>query len=65
MGKVYKAAELKQLEHQMKMQQDQNIFNALAMERREEIMNLRRNRGRLMELQDKLAYSVLYTFVKF
>ena len=30
-GKVYKAAELKQLEHQMKMQQDQNIFNALAL----------------------------------
>ena len=41
----------------MKMQQEQNIFNALAMERREEIMNLRRNRDRegLMELQDKLA----------
>ena len=56
-GKVYKAAELKQLEHQMKMQQEQNIFNALAMERREEIMNMRRNRDRdgLMELQDKLA----------
>ena len=56
-GKVYKAAELKQLEHQLKMQQEQNIFNALAMERREEIMNLRRNRDRegLMELQDKLA----------
>ena len=56
-GKVYKAAELKQLEHQMKMQQEQNIFNALAMEHREEIMNLRRNRDRdgLMELQDKLA----------
>ncbi|MBO7290158.1 MAG: peptidylprolyl isomerase, partial [Bacteroidaceae bacterium] len=52
-GKVYKAAELKQLEHQMKMQQEQSIFNALAMERREEIMNLRRNRDRegLMELQ--------------
>ena len=51
-GKVYKAAELKQLEHQLKMQQEQNIFNALAMERREEIMNLRRNRDRegLMEL---------------
>ena len=56
-GKVYKAPELKQLEHQMKMQQEQNIFNALAMEHREEIMNLRRNRNRdgLMELQDKLA----------
>lgn len=56
-GKVYKAPELKQLEHQMKMQQEQSIFNALAMEHREEIMNLRRNRDRdgLMELQDKLA----------
>ena len=56
-GKVYKAPEIKQLEHQMKMQQEQNIFNALAMEHREEIMNLRRNRDRdgLMELQDKLA----------
>ena len=56
-GKVYKATELKQLEHQMKMQQEQNIFNALAMERREEIMNLRRNRDRngLMELQEKLG----------
>ena len=56
-GKVYKAAELKQLEHQMKMQQEQNIFNALAMERREEIMNLRRNRDRdgLMALQEKLG----------
>ena len=41
----------------MKMQQEQSIFNALAMEHREEIMNLRRNRDRdgLMELQDKLA----------
>ena len=56
-GKVYKAPELKQLEHQMKMQQEQNIFNALAIEHREEIMNMRRNRDRegLMELQDKLA----------
>lgn len=56
-GKVYKAAELKQLEHQLKMQQDQNIFNALAMEHREEIMNMRRNRDRegLMALQDKLG----------
>ena len=56
-GKVYKAAELKQLEHQLKMQQEQNVFNALAAERREEIMNLRRNRDRngLMELQEKLG----------
>lgn len=56
-GKVYKAAELKQLEHQMKMQQEQNIFNSLAMEHREEIMNLRRNRDRdgLMKLQEELG----------
>ena len=56
-GKVYKPAELKQLEHQLKMQQEQNIFNALAMEHREEIMNMRRNRDRegLVALQDKLA----------
>ncbi len=56
-GKVYKPAELKQMEHQLKMQQEQNIFNALATERREEIMNLRRNRDRdgLMELQEKLG----------
>ena len=56
-GKVYKAAELKQLEHQLKMQQEQNVFNALAAERREEIMDLRRNRDRngLLELQEKLG----------
>lgn len=56
-GKVYKATELKQLEHQLKMQQEQNIFNALAIERRDEIMEMRRNRDRagLMELQEKLG----------
>ena len=56
-GKVYKAAELKQLEHQLKMQQEQNIFNALSMEHREEIMDMRRNRDRegLMALQEKLG----------
>ena len=39
------------------MQQDQNIFNALAIEHRAEIMDLRRTRDRegLMALQDKLA----------
>lgn len=56
-GKVYKAAELKQLERQMEMQQEQTIFNALAMEHRDEIMNMRRNRDRdgLMALQEKLG----------
>ncbi len=56
-GKVYKAPELKQLERQMEMQQEQTIFNALAMEHRDEIMNMRRNRDRdgLMALQEKLG----------
>lgn len=60
-GKVYKAAELKQLERQMEMQQEQAIFNALAMEHRDEIMNLRRNRDRdgLMALQEKLGNMVI------
>ena len=55
-GKVYKAAELKQLEHQMKMMQEQNIFNELASEYRSDIMALRRNRDQagLMALQEKL-----------
>lgn len=55
-GKTYKNAELKQLEKQMAMQQEQTIFNALAKEHHNEIMDLRRNRNRqgLMELQDKL-----------
>lgn len=56
-GKVYKAAELKQMEKQMAMQQEQTVFNALAKEHHGEIMDLRRNRDRqgLMELQDKLV----------
>ena len=55
-GKTYKNAELKQIEKQLAMQQEQAIFNALAKEHHDEIMDLRRNRNRqgLMELQDKL-----------
>ena len=55
-GKTYKSAELKQMERQMEMQQEQDIFNQLAKEHHEEIMNLRRNRDRagLRTLQDKL-----------
>ena len=55
-GKTYKPAELKQMERQMEMQQEQDIFNQLAKEHHEEIMNLRRNRDRagLQTLQDKL-----------
>lgn len=56
-GKVYKPQELKQMERQLEMQQQQTIFNQLAKEHREEIMNFRRNRDRagLQQLQDKLV----------
>jgi len=55
-GKTFKPAELKQMEQQMAMQQEQQVFNQLTREHHEEIMNLRRNRDRvgLQELQDKL-----------
>ena len=55
-GKVYKLAELKQMEKQLEMQQEQTIFNQLAKENRDKIMELRRNRDRagLQELQDEL-----------
>nr|WP_315408747.1 peptidylprolyl isomerase [uncultured Prevotella sp.] len=55
-GKTFKPAELKQIEHQMAMQQEQQVFNQLTREHHEEIMNLRRNRDRagLQKLQDEL-----------
>ena len=55
-GKVYKASELKQMEKQLEMQQEQTIFNQLAKENRDKIMDMRRNRDRagLQELQDEL-----------
>ena len=55
-GKKYKPAELKQMEKQLEMQQEQAIFNQLAKENRDKIMELRRNRDRagLQELQDEL-----------
>ena len=55
-GKAYKEPELKQLEKQLAMQQQQAAFNALLAEHRETIMNLRRNRDRegLQALQDEL-----------
>ncbi len=45
-GKTYKQNELKQMEKQMGMQMEQNIFNQLAKEHHDEIMNFRRNRDR-------------------
>ena len=55
-GKVYKPAELKQMEKQMAMQQEQQVFNTLVAAHRAEIMEMRRNRDRaaLQELQDRL-----------
>lgn len=55
-GKTFKPAELKQLERQMAMQQEQDVFNALAKQHHDEIIDLRRNRDRagLQALQDKL-----------
>lgn len=55
-GKVYKPAELKQMERQMAMQQEQAVFNSLRDEYRSEILALRRNHDRegLAAMQDKL-----------
>lgn len=55
-GKVYKQPELKQMEKQMAMQQEQQVFNTLVAAHRAEIMEMRRNRDRaaLQELQDRL-----------
>ena len=55
-GKIYKSAALKQLERQMGIQQEQDVFNQLAKQHHDEIMNLRCNRDHvgLQTLQDKL-----------
>lgn len=53
-GQVYNQGQIKQFAKQMEMQQMQQAFNALAMQHREEIMQLRRDRNRA-GLQDKLA----------
>lgn len=54
-GKTYKPQELRQMERQM-AKQEQNVFNQLARQNHERIMELRRNRDReaLMALQDQL-----------
>ena len=55
-GKVYKPQELKQMERQLAMQQEQMVFNKLVADNRAKIMDLRRNRDQagLQELQDDL-----------
>lgn len=59
-GQTYKPAQLKQMERQMAMQQEQQVANALMAERRSDIMQLRRNRDRegLAALQEELTQSV-------
>ena len=56
-GQVYNEGQLKQFSKQLKMQQVQQAFNALAASHRDEIMQIRRERNRagLQELQEKLA----------
>lgn len=56
-GQVYKEGQLRQFSKQLKMQRMQEIFNGLAAEHRDEIMQMRRERNRvaLQKLQDKLA----------
>ncbi len=55
-GKTYTPNELKQMERQMAMQEEQNVFNALVRKNKAKVMELRRNRDRagLTELQDEL-----------
>lgn len=58
-GKTYKPAELKQMERQLAMQQEQAVFNQLVADNKAKIMELRRSRDRagLQELQDDLIAS--------
>ena len=55
-GKQYKPGELKQMERQLAMQQEQGVFNRLVAENRPKIMDLRlkRDQAALQELQDDL-----------
>ncbi|MBR6604304.1 MAG: peptidylprolyl isomerase [Prevotella sp.] len=56
-GQVYNEGQLRQFSKQMEMQHMQAVFNALAKEHHDEIMQMRRERNRagLQELQEKLA----------
>lgn len=56
-GKKYSEGQMAQLSRQMEMQAVQSVFNSLAMERKAEIMDMRRNRDQagLYALQEELA----------
>ena len=55
-GQKYNAGQLRQMEKQMQMQQEQSVFDRLVAEHRSEIMDMRckRDRAGLQELQDRL-----------
>ena len=55
-GRAYNENQLKQMEQQMSMMQKRDIFNKLAAEKRDTIMQLRRNgdHASLQKLQDEL-----------
>ncbi len=56
-GQQYKASQMGQLDKQMRMQAEQQIFNELVQQNRKRIMDLRRNRDQegLMDLQNDLV----------
>ena len=56
-GQVYNEGQLKQFSRQLKMPRAQEIFNELALARRSEILQMRRDRDNagLQALQEKLA----------
>lgn len=55
-GQKYNAGQLKQMERQMQMQQEQAVFDRLVAEHRSEILQMRKSRDKvgLQELQDQL-----------
>jgi peptidyl-prolyl cis-trans isomerase B (cyclophilin B) len=55
-GQKYNTGQLRQMERQMQMQQEQSVFDRLVAEHRAEIMQMRKNRDKvgLQELQDRL-----------
>lgn len=56
-GQTYSAGQINQLEKQLEMQAQQNIFNSLVAEHRSEILQMRKNRDQagLQALQDELT----------
>lgn len=56
-GQIYNEQQMNQMSKQLQMQQMQTVFNRMAREHHDEIMQMRRDRNRaaLQELQDKLV----------